>query len=748
MRLLHFDGDKLVSTDFRGKIIPPYAILSHRWGDSEVLYEDLAVGTCEEKDGYRKIEFCAAQATQDGLQYFWIDTCCIDKWDRRERSKAINSMFSWYKDAARCYVFLPDVSIAADASQSAWEASFLASEWFTRGWTLQELIAPTYVGFFSCEGRRIGDKTSLEPLVHKATGVPVEALRNGALDEFTIDERRGWAKDRKTTEEEDAAYCLLGILNVAIPAAYGEGVEKAWRRLQTELEAAGSAPSIIPFSQNDQFVGRESHLTKLEAKLFEYNQAKTIAIVGPPGTGKSQLVLEIAHRTRQRNKDCSVFWIDASDTDSLYRSYEGIAQKLSIPGWDDEKADSRQLVRAYLSREGERQCLLIFDNADDVSLGSTHISDCVPQSEQCAVLYTTTNIDTAKELAALNVLPLRQMSPRIAQKMLANHIKASLSASEEQEAQLLLHELSYLPLAIVQAAAYINAQNITLQEYRSLVARQREAVPGHYSASLENRPQEHNIAGPVVTTLFISLNQLRDDSKLAADYLFLAAFVDRKDIPLDLLPSSSPYEKEEAVKVLSGYGLVTRRPAESSLDLHQLVHRALWEWLRRQGRLDEWTGNAIKELCRIFPGNDYGSRSKWRRLLPHTKYILTHSSAEKESGDRLELARKCAMALYNDGRWTEAEQLDVQVMETRKRVLGDEHPDTLTSIANLASTYRNQGRKRVLGDEHPDTLTSINNLAFTFKGQGIYKKAIPLLEKCCRLQQRVLGQEHPHTISS
>ncbi|KAF2733273.1 HET-domain-containing protein, partial [Polyplosphaeria fusca] len=367
MRLLHFDGDKLVSTDFRGKTIPPHTILSHRWGDSEVLYEDLAAGTYEKKDRYQKIEFCAAQAAQDGLQYFWIDTCCIDKWDRRERSKAINSMFRWYKDAARCYVFLPDVSTAADASQSAWEASFLASEWFTRGWTLQELIAPIYVGFFSCEGRRIGDKMSLEPLVHKATGVPVEALRNGALDEFTIDEftideRRGWAKDRKTTEEEDAAYCLLGILDVAIPAAYGEGVEKAWRRLQAELEAAGSAPSIIPFSQNDQFVGRESHLAELEAKLFEYDQAKTIAIVGPPGTGKSQLALEIAHRTRQRNKDCSVFWIDVSDTDSLYRSYESIAQKLGIPGWDDEKADSRQLVRAYLSREGERQCLLVFDN--------------------------------------------------------------------------------------------------------------------------------------------------------------------------------------------------------------------------------------------------------------------------------------------------------------------------------------------------------------------------------------------------
>ncbi|KAF2726595.1 HET-domain-containing protein [Polyplosphaeria fusca] len=747
MRLLHLDGERLVSTDFRGKTIPPYAILSHRWGDSEVLLEDLGRDTYKEKDGYRKIEFCAAQAARDGLRHFWIDTCCIDKWDRRERSKAINSMFRWYKDAARCYVFLPDVSAAADAPQSNWETAFLASEWFTRGWTLQELIAPASVEFFSCDGGRIGDKTSLEPLVHAKTGIPVEVLRNGSLDEFAIDERRGWAKNRKTTEEEDAVYCLLGILDVVIPAAYGEGVERAWRRLQTELEAAGSAPSIIPFSQNDQFVGRESQLAELEAQLFEYNRATKMVIVGPPGTGKSQLALEVAHRTRQRNKDCSVFWIDASDTDSLYRSYAGIAQKLGIPGWDDEKADSRQLVRAHLSGEGEKPYLLVFDNADDVSLGSSgrstgaaHLSDYVPQSEFCSILCTTTNRDTAEMLAASDVVELKEMAPSTAQRMLGNHLRTLFSGSEQQEAQLLLHELSCLPLAIVQAAAYINTRDITLQQYRSLITRQREAVPGRNSESPENGPQEHDITGPVATTLLISLDQLRGDNNLATDCLSLAACVDRKDIPLDLLPATSPREGEEAVKVLSGYGLVTRRPAESSLDLHQLVHRALQEWLQRQGRLDEWTGNAIRELYRVFPGNDHGSRSKWRRLLPHAKYVLTHSSAEKEGGDRLELARKCAMALYNDGRWTEAEQLDVQVMETSSRGRWTE--------AERLEVQVMETRKRVLGDEHPDTLISMNNLAFTFQGQGLYNKAISLLEKCCQLQQRNLGPEHPYTISS
>ncbi|KAF2832234.1 HET-domain-containing protein [Ophiobolus disseminans] len=593
MRLLHLDSERLVSTDFRGKTIPPYAILSHRWSDSEVLLEDLGLDTCKEKAGYRKIEFCAAQAAQDGLQYFWIDTCCINKWDLRERSKAINSMFRWYKDAARCYVFLPDVSVATDAPQSAWETSFRASEWFTRGWTLQELIAPASVEFFSCEGWRIGNKTSLEPLVREATGIPVEVLRNGPLDGFTIDERRGWAKDRKTTEEEDVVYCLLGILDVVIPAAYGEGAERA------------CAPSIIPFSQNDQFVGRKLQLAEVEVKLFKHNQATIMAIVGPPGTGKSQLALEVAHRTRLRNKDCSVFWIDASDIDSLYRSYESVAQKLSIPGWDDEKADSRQLVKAYLSGKGEKQYLLVFDNADEVSLGSSgmptgaaHLSDYLPQSERCAILYTTTNRDTAETLAAPNIVELQEMTSRTAQSMLESHLQTVFSGSEQQEAQLLLRELSYLPLAVVQAAAYITAQSITLPKYRSLVAKQKEAALRHSSELLGNGSQEPDTTGPVATTLIISLDQLRGNGKLAAKYLFLAACVDRKDIPLDLLPSSLPCEKEEAIRILRRYGLVMMRPAESSLDLHQLVHGALREWLRRQGLLNEWTGTAVKELLR------------------------------------------------------------------------------------------------------------------------------------------------------
>jgi hypothetical protein len=276
----------------------------------------------EKQEGYLKLRFCAKQAAQGGLQYFWIDTCCIDRWDNNERSRAINSMFRWYKNAKRCYVFLSDVSLSATTEtpqRSDWEASFCVSAWFGRGWTLQELIAPACVEFYSREGQRIGDKASLDRLLHGITGIPLAALRNCPLDQFSASERMTWAEKRTTTEEEDIVHRLLGLLSISMPITYGEGQESAQRRLQAEIEANDSAPSIVPFSRNESFVGRESQLVQLEAKLFSNNQTTTtLAIVGLGGTGKSQLALEVAHRTRLNNKSCSVFWMDASDMNSLY----------------------------------------------------------------------------------------------------------------------------------------------------------------------------------------------------------------------------------------------------------------------------------------------------------------------------------------------------------------------------------------------------------------------------------------------
>ncbi|KAI1839598.1 hypothetical protein JX266_014192, partial [Neoarthrinium moseri] len=215
--------------------IPPYAVLSHTWGsnDEEVKLQDLNITSqmgSEAKwmqtPGYQKILFCGQQAKHDGIEHFWVDTCCIDKTSSAELTEAINSMFRWYQDAQKCYVFLSDVHSGSQADGSdelAWKSEFQKSRWFRRGWTLQELLAPQSVEFFSAEGRHLGDKKSLVQLVHSITGIPSNALQGHPMCEFDTLERMSWLAKRQTTREEDLAYCMLGIFGVQMPLLYGEG---------------------------------------------------------------------------------------------------------------------------------------------------------------------------------------------------------------------------------------------------------------------------------------------------------------------------------------------------------------------------------------------------------------------------------------------------------------------------------------------------------------------------------------------
>ena len=245
MRLLKVEPDGTFSLiRANAKKIPRYAILSHTWeaDDQEVTFQDFVDGLGERKAGYRKIRFCGKQASLDGIQYIWVDSCCIDKSSSAELAEAINSMFKWYRNADRCYVYLSDVPTANVDLQT-----FRRSRWFTRGWTLQELLAPRTVEFFSQDGQKIGDKQSLELQIHQVSGIPIRALQQlGDLSQFSVKERMSWTSRRETTVEEDQAYCLLGIFEVYLPLIYGEGREHALGRLQDEInkKTAVSCPRI------------------------------------------------------------------------------------------------------------------------------------------------------------------------------------------------------------------------------------------------------------------------------------------------------------------------------------------------------------------------------------------------------------------------------------------------------------------------------------------------------------------------
>src|SRR5579871_5584348 len=186
MRLLHCkkgveNGSLNISLKEYDTNIPKYAILSHRWRDNEVTFHDMThnIPLAKQKKGFAKLEGCCARSLEDGLEYVWIDTCCIDKSSSAELSEAINSMFRWYANSDKCYAYLDDVSAYEDIKPR--KSSFRMSSWFTRGWTLQELIAPENVIFFAKDYIEIGSKAELAEILSDISGVRKSVLLNRDL---------------------------------------------------------------------------------------------------------------------------------------------------------------------------------------------------------------------------------------------------------------------------------------------------------------------------------------------------------------------------------------------------------------------------------------------------------------------------------------------------------------------------------------------------------------------------------------
>lgn len=221
--------------EFEGDTIPEYGILSHRWEDEEILYKDMVKHRAQTKKGYSKILCACELAISKHLQYIWIDTCCIDKKSSAELTEAINSMYAWYRDADECFAYLSDVP----------DVPLEETVWFTRGWTLQEMVAPAKMSFYDKDWNLIGSKHDLSQKLSDATLVPKDVLEGERnVSDAPVACRISWAAHRQTTRIEDRAYSLLGILGVKMPMLYGEGIA-AFRRLQEEFMKISTDTSIL-----------------------------------------------------------------------------------------------------------------------------------------------------------------------------------------------------------------------------------------------------------------------------------------------------------------------------------------------------------------------------------------------------------------------------------------------------------------------------------------------------------------------
>ncbi|KAL2812396.1 hypothetical protein BJX63DRAFT_247837 [Aspergillus granulosus] len=564
---------------------------------------------------------------------------------------------------------------------------------------------------------------------------------------------------------------------------------------------------MVPLARNPKFVSRQDKIMELEKLLARQDGPRRIAITGLGGVGKTQVALELAYRTQDKDKECSVFWLPCTSYAMVEQSLLKMTQIVGLR--DVNPAEIKEQIKSYLSSERAGKWLLIFDNADDTEMWLESndtipaLEEFLPQSENGRILFTTRNRELAVDLTFSNIISIPDEDQQTAWSILESLLLQKHLLEDHGTTVALLEKLAYLPLAIAQASAYINKKRMGLSTYLTLLQEEEQAAVELFSENFRDPGRYKDIENPVITTWLISFKQIQYQDPLAADYLSFMACINPRNIPQSLLPPQKPKKRLDALGLLNAYSFTNCQ--DTDISMHRLVHTATRNWLRKNGLFGHWIQRVANQLARVFPNDDYTNRGLWRDYLPHALVLVQEEEFSKKQEQHTHLIQNIANCLLSDGRyteaealykgqlvlnkernapehpdtltsmanlastyrkqgrWNEAETLQVQVMETSKTVLGAEHPDTLTSMNNLASTYQNQGRwneaeklqvqvmetrKTVLGTEHPDTLTSMNNLASTYQNQGRWNEAEKLQVQVMETRKTVLGTEHPDTLTS
>ncbi|CAD6445958.1 41b63c63-b057-49e5-92f2-0b6c0abeaaab [Sclerotinia trifoliorum] len=805
MRLLESSGSGGFSlTEDFGNDIPGYAILSHTWGadTEEVTFKDMTKGAGKTKAGYNKIRLCGEQAERDGIRYFWVDTCCINKSNTNELSKAINSMFRWYGNAEKCYVYLSDVSSSAINNdnkfhQRPWESVFRESRWFTRGWTLQELIAPISVEFFSKDWEKLGNKSSLELLIREITRIPVKALQGASLSDFSITERFLWAEKRVTTWEEDNAYSLLGIFDIYIPLIYGEGRENAFKRLREEINKASKGSKhedfSIPFSLSnvptiEQFVGREVELAKMHEMLNGDGSRRTVVLHGLGGMGKTQL--SIAYAKRYKDNYSAILWLNIKDEDSLKQSFVKAARQIIRehvsdiqPSSVDMKEDLNEMIDAvkkWLSRPNNTRWLVIYDNYDNPKLaGNTDpaavdIQKFLPESYQGSVIITT----RSSRVGIGRPIQVRKLEDLQDSLRILSNASNREGLVKDPNAIKLAKELDGLPLALATAGAYLNQTTISFSDYIRLYktswAKLQQMTPE--LSSYEDRT--------LYSTWQISFEHIEQRNGLSAKLLRLWAYFDNQDLWFELLHHSDPEDPDwikeltkdelnfhDTVRILTEYGLVdiNRSSLETieskGYSIHKCVHLWIVNVLNRKWDFD-LAEIAIKFVGLHVPREQaIGSWLTQRRLLQHAARCsdIILNSLVTEHTSTLDTIH-CLGILYADqGKLIEAEQMFEQALQGEEKALDPEYTLIFYIIYNLGIFYSNQGKlikaeqmyervlqgcEKELGSEYVLIFNTINNLGALYIDQGKFTKAEQMYKQVLQGKEKILDPEHISTLNT
>jgi tetratricopeptide (TPR) repeat protein len=481
----------------------------------------------------------------------------------------------------------------------------------------------------------------------------------------------------------------------------------------------------------------------------------------------------------------SVFWIHASSEERFRLSYASIAQECDIPDRDNPEAELLALVKTWLENEFKGRWLMVVDNADDTqlffgkqqetpSLPHGRLSRYIPECAHGSILVTTRNKQAGSRFAR-GKLPIEvgTMTNREANELIRTMLENDDIPDDEVLG--LATRLEALPLALAQAAAFIHENGITINDYIKLLDKSDVALIDCLSESFETVGRDSDTPHTVTATWIISFEQIEQQDRFTGEILSLISLFDRQAIPKSFIidywqkeraPGAGEPSQElkisKAIGTLKAFYFISEVNSQS-LDMHRLVQLVARKWLIIKGKMTEFAQHALKTVSDAYPFGRFETREVCLKYLPHAYAVLKHNDTSSREGQivRAQLLHNMTGYFHYEGRWKEAEKLQVDVVEIRKTVLGNAHPHTLSSMGNLASTYSNQGRwkeaedlnmdvietrKKVLGYEHPSTLISMNNLALAYLDQCRWKEAEELQVDVIEIRKRVLGDRHPSTL--
>ncbi|KAH7318969.1 hypothetical protein BKA65DRAFT_569095 [Rhexocercosporidium sp. MPI-PUGE-AT-0058] len=577
---------------------------------------------------------------------------------------------------------------------------------------------------------------------------------------------------------------------------------------------------VIPFSRDADFVER-GILDQIHQKCAVLGSRT--ALVGLGGVGKSQLAIEYAYRTRDRSPETWVFWVHASNSARFEQSFREFADRIKITGRQNPTANIFQLVHDWLCDEKKGKWALILDNVDDAGFliearrngqdRPTKPADSgalrplvsyLPQCQHGTILITTRTKVVALQLVEDNNLIAVEPMDKVDAVVL---LEKKLGIREDSDTDCrqgnigeLAAVLEYMPLAIVQAAAYISqrAPRCSVSKYLDKFRKSDSEKTSLLDNNAGHLRRDREAKNSIIITWHISFEHIHHSRPSAADLLSLMSLFDRQGIPEQLVRhrheiesfNARPIQRltrlfrhktvgregrdaksdgrdhdfEEDLLVLRNYAFISVSEIQSAFEMHALVQLAMRAWLKAKGDLERWQRYYCKILYNEFPTAEYENWVRCQELFPHAQSAAAQKpEAEESLKDWASLMYKAAGYAWRMGKGVEAENMAVYAAKVRKKILGDKHSDTLNGIAMVGLAYKLNGRwdeakklevqvmktrKTKFGVDHPFTLISMTNLASTYRDQGQWDEAKRLFVQVIEIRTTKFGVDHHSTLTS